>query len=60
MKCIPNLLFQNCAKLKYLDIPSSIKEKKINVFRGCKSLEGISLPDTLSTIHESCFSTAPV
>ena len=55
MKCIQNSLFENCAKLKYLDIPRSVKEIKFGEFRGCKSLEGISLPDTLSTIPESCF-----
>ena len=50
-----NSLFENCAKLKYLDIPSSVKEIKFNAFKNCKSLEGISLRDTLSTIPGSYF-----
>ena len=41
MKCIPNSLFAGCLKLKYLDIPSSIKEIKFGAFERCKSLEGI-------------------
>lgn len=46
--------FEN-SQLKSITLPDSITYLGFDVFRGCKSLKKIKLPDSLSSVPDNCF-----
>ena len=55
MKYLSAIIFQQCVRLKNLEIPERVKEIRYNAFSECSNLVGISLPNNLTYILESCF-----
>ncbi|MBP0972923.1 MAG: leucine-rich repeat protein [Oscillospiraceae bacterium] len=49
------MAFYNCAKLKEVTIPATVKSFGMQTFLSCKNLEKVSLPEGLTSIYESAF-----
>ena len=47
--------FQDCVKLEYIEIPSSVRGIGSHAFRNCKSIRKLVIPETVVTIGHSAF-----
>ena len=53
--CIGPYAFRNCAALKSVTLPNSIKRIEYGAFYSCKKLNSINIPDQTTMIGEEAF-----
>ena len=51
--------FQNCEKLKAIDLGNSVKTIEQGAFRGCNNLKRVFLPDSLTILGPNIFEDCP-
>ena len=55
LNTIPNRCFENCQKLEYISIPSSVDHIKSKAFRNCLSINVLTIPNGIVSIEHDAF-----
>ena len=55
IKAIPSKMFKNCASLKTIVIPNSVKEIGSAAFMGCHSMTEVDIPSSVAEIGGDAF-----